>query len=344
MKAGILIDGPGAHQMERLGLARALASSHEVVVWDIRAKSPYDFFDEFVPDILIGQVYNVSESLINVLKENPKTRLYLKVGDTAKYDLSKYEILVADDKQFETVRRLSEILDNQIVVGAHYKTGTEEETHGGWTKLGVKLLHSMLGYDVFLYADAVEQEVYSCDIGLVSGRWNYKGKTFSEWLDPLFNPKYNYNIKIFGNGWGTQFHCGRMEEENEKHFLKSCKVAVNLHEPHMHDAKTGNPHEINERAYKLGGIGCFSVSDWSPDLEELFSDCVVFAKNHKEFKEQIDHFLRYPHERLPYIERYQETVLNNHTYHHRAATLLRGFDLYEEANRVMESYENLRKS
>lgn len=345
MKILISSDGPGAHFYERIGTAHAAAyAGYDVRIFDNRGISVFDQFDDFMPDVFIGQAYNLNPSLVQVFTENPEIQLYFKVGDWSpesdNYDLTQYQILVADDIQKAYIHNLAKICKKQIVVGCHYRNGTEEETHKNWESLGVKLHHNMLGCDVFKYTNSTVDDRFKCQIGLVSGRWPYKSKVFSKWLDPLFNPNYNYNIKIFGNNWPGPYAMGVISDEDEKTFLKSSDITINLHEPHMI-----LNHEINERTWKLGSNKCFCVSDVNRDLEQIFNNHeIAFARNPDEFKNIIDHYLRYPEEKQEYIDRYYNKVINNHTYFHRLESLFRsGFGLEKEADHVLDSYENVKK-
>ena len=75
-------DGPHAHYYIRLGWAKVFqAIGHEVILWDTNTKSAYDAFDEFEPDIFMGQTYNMTRSLFNCIKERPEMKVVMRASD-----------------------------------------------------------------------------------------------------------------------------------------------------------------------------------------------------------------------------------------------------------------------
>lgn len=345
MKVTISHDGANAHGKERMAWAKCLSyCGHEVSFWDIRGKSPYDQWDEFQPDLFLGQGYNLSDSLISVLHECPNTKVWLKLGDNgqicSKYDLTKYQILVASDDEKNKVERLVKGLNTQIYGGAHYWIGRENDSHGFWKD--VIPLHITLASDVFLYTNSHEIPELKCDIGLISGLWPYKEKTFHKYLYPLMNPSENFNIKIFGYNWGTPFYCGPIDDELEKHALRSQTISLNLHEPHALDSELGL--ELNERSFKLLSNKCFVISDRPHDLStHIFNnEEIVFAKNPDQFKTLIKHYLSHKHEIEPFRERGYQKVIGSETYFHRMARLFGIlFDEIQE-KKILEGYEKVK--
>ena len=78
--------------------------------------------------------------------------------------------------------------------------------------------------------------------------------------------------------------------------------------------------------------------------DDIFTnDEIVFADTAEEFHELVDHFVRYPDERLPYIRRGYKTVMNDHTYFHRVSKMLREFGLEDESERCLAVYEQVKK-
>lgn len=338
--------GGGAHKFERLGLAKAFKySGHEVALWNPDGKSPYDQFDEFTPDLFIGNGFELSEALINVLLENPEIRCWLKLGDfgSAYNDkcLDGFNILMASENEKINISRLTKKL--RVWGGAHYWAG-RKDTHSYWENYGVIPLHSTLGCDVFSYCNNSRViEAFKCDFGMISGLWPYKEQTASKYLYPLMYPDNAFNIKIFGYGWGTPYYCGPADEAAERHILKSQSISINLHEPHALDKNLG--WELNERSFKLLGNGCFIVSDKPKDLaEHIFNNNeIAFAENPAEFRELIEYYLKYPDKKQAFIDRGYAKVMASETYFHRIAYLMANiFGDIEEKN-VLDSYEKAKK-
>lgn len=341
----ILIEqGGGAHKFERMGLARAFQySGHEVIIWNPEGKSPYDQVDEFQPSLFIGNGFDLSESLINALSENNNTKAWLKLGDYGpinKFYTEKHQVLVASEESKEKVKRLASKIE--VFGGAHYWIGRQEDSHGFWREQGVTPLHSTLGCDVFNYTNGIEKPEYKSDIGICSGFWKYKGASIESWLFPLMRPDSKLNIKVFGYGWPTHYYCGPIEEENEKHFLKSCSICINIHEKQATDDTLG--FELNERSFKLLSNKCFVVSDRPADLaNEIFNNReIVFAKNPAEFKSLIEHYLKYPEEKTEVIDRGYQKVIKSESYFSRAAYLMKNLFGESEEKQILDSYEKVK--
>ena len=76
MRVLISIDNYFAHYYIRLGIGRVLtAMGHDVIMWDINKKSCFDAFDEFKPDLFIGQTFNMTRGLIKCIQENKDLRV-----------------------------------------------------------------------------------------------------------------------------------------------------------------------------------------------------------------------------------------------------------------------------
>lgn len=335
----------GAHRFQIMGLAKAFQySGHEVIVWNPEGKSPYDQADEFDFQLFIGNGYNISESMINVLEENPHIKCWLKLGDYGsayhEKSIAGFQILMATDEEKGKIERLTKKV--RVWGGAHYWEG-RKDTHSYWENYGVTPLHSTLACDVFSYTNGRVLDEFKCDFGMVSGAWGYKNITINQYLTPLMNPSNNYNIKVFGYGWGTPFYCGAIDEENEKHVLKSQSISINLHEPQALDKSLG--WELNERSFKLLGNKCFVVSDKPKDLsEQIFSNKeIAFADNPDHFKELIEHYLRYPEHKQAFIERGYQKVIESETYFHRVAYLMANMFGDIEEKKILEGYEKAKK-
>ena len=107
MRIMISGDGPHAHNYIRLGWARVFETiGHQTMMWDIHSKSPFDAFDEFEPDIFIGQTYNLNESTVKCIKERPNLKYALRAsdwGDMQSQISSDYNTLTANKKEISFV-------------------------------------------------------------------------------------------------------------------------------------------------------------------------------------------------------------------------------------------------
>jgi spore maturation protein CgeB len=104
--------------------------------------------------------------------------------------------------------------------------------------------------------------------------------------------------------------------------LKSSTMTLNHH---------GNvrPHANNMRLYEATGVGTLLITDWKPDLEEIFEPGseVVAYRNSEECIEHIARFRRDIVARNRIAANGNRRVLSEHTYTRRMAELLNHLDL-----------------
>jgi hypothetical protein len=121
------------------------------------------------------------------------------------------------------------------------------------------------------------------------------------------NPeKYLYKLKkvnYFGYGWpGT---VETVENEDVAKLYNQALVCPNFHGVNQ----KGDFRMLNERAYQICACGGFQVCDYIPGMEQFFpEDCLLTAKTPGEWVEKINHYIKNPKEREPYITRGIEAV------------------------------------
>ena len=345
MKIMISSDGPHAHYYIRMGWARVFQMmGHEAHLWDINGKNPYDAFDEFEPDIFIGQSYNLNESVFNCIKERPHLKVALRASDWGdmqkEIDTDSYNILVASDKEIKLVEKLKKETGQPTFVYNHYHDNWISKTHNNWSDLGINVVSMLSAADVFEYLGGKETPELKCDIGFVGGYWEYKARNLDPYLLQLCYPLGEYNIKIFGNqGWPGPNYLGWINDSQVKNLIASSTICPNISEPHSQDFG----YDIIERPFKVLAGGGFCISDYVQSMaEDVFNDDeLIFAKTPEEFKELVDHYIRYPDERRKYMAKGQECVLSKHSYFHRVAKMLSEFGLDEESAKCFKVYENI---
>ena len=111
MKILISSDGMHAHFYVRSGWAKAFSySGHEVVLWDTKAQTAFDIFDEFEPDLFIGQTYNVTRSVFKCIAERPNLKVIMKApdwGDIQKeIDPNRYNVLFVSEEEKRVIEKL----------------------------------------------------------------------------------------------------------------------------------------------------------------------------------------------------------------------------------------------
>jgi spore maturation protein CgeB len=101
---------------------------------------------------------------------------------------------------------------------------------------------------------------------------------------------------------------------------------------------------MSERTFKLMANKCFVISDYVCGLDYLFGEdeCLVLTKTPEEFRERVDYFLANPDDRLGYIERGYNKVMNEHTYFHRVHDIFECLNMPQQAAHVIEVYNSIR--
>jgi hypothetical protein len=337
----------GAHSWQRKSMAKAFVyCGHNVIIWDIHKESVYDCFDLHQPDLLISQTYNVSDALINCINENPAIKVIMKASDYGpinKKVTEKYPVLVATKKEIEKLLKLKELTGKPDFLFIHYNKDYLDQTHSWWEKEGFKVISDLNAADIFEYTNGVIREEYKCDIGYVGGSWNYKNEVLHPYILPLCE-NFDYNIKIFGNGWSIPQAMGFLPAGEEKDFYSSAKINLCLHEPHSQ--KYG--YDVTEKFFKLAINKSFSICDRVEGLERLYpKNCINSCNTPKEFHQWIYDLLHdwdnYKGFRKDYVENAYKETLSNHTYFDRIENIFTNLELYREANNVSSKKEEIIK-
>lgn len=336
MKIMISNDGPFAHYYIRMSWLKVLsAMGHDAVLWDINRKTTFDAFNEFEPDLFIGQTYNINDALIACLSKRPHLRVIMKASDWGTYsdtiDREKFPVLIASEQEIDNVRKLREN-DSLDYVFVHYLQKHVDETHKHWMDI-VPAKSMLSAADVFDFTNGKSKPEYECDLGFLGGRWGYKSRTLDPYLLPLCRDA-SIKFKIFGNqSWGIPQYCGYLPDEEVRHFLASATICPNISEPHSQEYG----YDIVERPYKLAANKCFVISDYVEGLKDVYPD-MPMCSTPETFKDQVHHFLKDEEHRTHIVEENYKETINHHTYFHRIAEMFGNLGMEEEVKRCMEVY------
>ena len=347
MKVLISSDGPHAHYYIRRGWAKVFhALGHDVTMWDIHDVPTFDAFDEFEPDIFLGQTYNLDRALIQCIKERPHMRVVMRASDWGDFqkeiDTEKYPVLTAREDEIKLVEQLKNETGKPDFVHNHYTPKWIKLTHNKWENIGARPVSILEAADVFDYVDGEEKPEYKSDISFVGGYWEYKARAIDKYLIPLCRPVGKFNIKIFGNSdWPVVQYLGRINNDEVKHVFKSATVCPNISEPHSQDFG----YDVIERPFKILMRQGFCISDHVQSMaEEIFThDEIVFADSPIDFKNKIEHYIKHPEKREPYIANGYTSVVNKHTYFHRVAKMFKELGMKDEENYCLTLYKGMIK-
>jgi hypothetical protein len=340
MKILICSDGLHAHYFQRMSWANAFAATgHQVALWDYKTVPAFDMFDNFEPDVFLGQSYNLDEATLKCIAERPHLKVGLRAGDwgdqTKEIDRSRFNILTITEQEVRTLEKLKKTTGKPDFVHIHYNERDIQRTHNHFNSIGIKPVSLMMCADTAAYGNSHVDENLKCDIGFVGGYWPYKGQVIDQYLFPLLYPVGEYNVKIFGNQvWPVNQYCGPIEDENVKNLFRSAKICPNLSEPHAQVYGI----DVNERIFKILYAGGFCISD-NVEGYKMFGDGIVIADSPEDFREKVEHYKNAEHERNLHTQRGQTFVAENHTGFHRIATIMKEFGYSDMANGILKAYE-----
>jgi spore maturation protein CgeB/GT2 family glycosyltransferase len=129
-------------------------------------------------------------------------------------------------------------------------------------------------------------------------------------------------LAIYGTLWEglvpPRYVKGTHIENTElRRYYSTCKVLLNDHWPLMREQGF-----ISNRIFDAGACGTLVVTDEVIGLETVFGDTVVAYRDATDLKRVVDHFGEDEGARREKGERLREIVLRDHTFDHRAATIL----------------------
>jgi hypothetical protein len=335
MKILISNDGYTAFYYIRLGLLRAFeACGHKVKLWDINQQPVFDAFDEFEPDLFLGQTYNTTETLFRAIKERPHMKVIMKAADAGDFykdvDLDYYGILTAQQEELDRIVRLYRESGKPDFLHIYYHPDYIDKTHQYWIDAGIPVKSILLASDVYDYTRGKKVPEFESDICFIGGYWPYKADVLNPYLINLCYDT-DYKIKIFGNShWPVVQYCGSIENNMTKHVTASATICPCLHEPHA--GKFG--FDISERIYKLLSNKCFVISNYVEGIDKLFNDSIVLVDDPESFKEKVKYFIENPEKRQPYIDNGYNKVINNHTYFDRVIQIFDTLGIYEDRDRA----------
>jgi hypothetical protein len=348
-KALIHYDSPCAHAHPRRACSEIMnLIGIPCLLWDTtnpnNTKPFYDIMDEN-PDLqlLWLQSYNLTQGMVRAIAERPYLKIAIRAADSSplidSMDKNKYKIIWASDQQFKLISQIRDIIGNDnLLLFNHYPDKYFPLTHENWIKEGYNVKQNLLGVDLSLYSNPVPREVYHCDATFIGGCIEYKRRRLLPWLGKL-DECDDIRLRIYSSHrWSLQSHVGAIPMTENKNALSSSKILLNVSEQHSVDIGA----DIIERVYYSAFLG-FLISDYVDGINDIFGyDTIVMAKTPDDMREMVQHYLRYPDERLPFMKRARKKVLENHTYFHRVSDMFKNLGMQGESDKTMVIYDMVR--
>ena len=334
----------GPHHV-RLGMGNVFRSlGHEFRFWYRDQKPAFDIFSEFEPDLFLGTTFTLTPAVEKCVRARPHMKVVLYAsawGDLiSQIPLDKYPIVACGDLEKIQLERLKKETGRPDFVWLHYHDNWVERTLGGWNSIGIKPVGLMNAADTFVYLDGVYLPGLVCDAAFVGGYWGYKARNLDKTIIPLCHASRGLKVKIFGNqNWPVAQYLGMCPDHVVKDIFRSATVCPSASEPHSTDFG----FDIIERPFKILSSGGFCVSDHVQSMaEDVFNgDEIPFGEDAQDFIDLVEHFVKCPENRVPYMERGYRKVLTEHTYFHRVAKLWENLGMPEEAARTMAAHKEL---
>ncbi|MBR5154526.1 MAG: glycosyltransferase [Alphaproteobacteria bacterium] len=121
--------------------------------------------------------------------------------------------------------------------------------------------------------------------------------------------KHNLPITIYGPRWGDIAKEEYIDNKELHKYYSSAKIVLNDHRVDMKDHGF-----INNRVYDVTVTGAMLVSDYMPEIEEVYGNTIPMYKTEEELVEIINYYLSHEEERLEKAKKAQEITLKNFTH------------------------------
>lgn len=163
------------------------------------------------------------------------------------------------------------------------------------------------------------------DLVYLGGRWQYKALSIDAYLLPVLDDIQNHKLCGWGD-WPKKYVVNALADDQSSTFLGSGKIGPCISEKHTH----AHGIDIPERAFKVALCGTLVIHDATIAIKRMIPSAIV-ASNPNQFKEYCVHFTKNDQERIEIAAKQRSEVLENNTYHHRMANLLRRLGYESEA-------------
>ena len=317
-------------------------SGHQFYWWNPEEVPAFDIFHKIEPDLFIGTTYGLDRATIKCIQQRPNLKVVLRASDWGNFtdtiDLNYYKILVANKQEIELVKQLKETTGKPEFIINHYHQNWICKTHKHWEELGIRAVGVMLGADLFNYYNGKYSEQFASDLCIISSYHPSKAINIDKYILPLCYPVGRYNIKIFSTWhWPVPQYCGSIPQSFNKNVLASAKICLNMGEPFSQDLK----YDVIERPFYILANKCFCISEYVQSMQEdVFNEGEIPAgKTPQEYWDLIDYYLANSLERELKAKLGHQKVMKSETYFHRISQLFTELNMVDEANKIMNKYE-----
>lgn len=139
-----------------------------------------------------------------------------------------------------------------------------------------------------------------------------------------------YKLTIYGRHWDEFPEAQKcvkeayMPNDQVGQTYRDAKIVLNDHWEDMREAGI-----VSNRLFDALAAEAFVISDYMPEIEELFEETIVTYKDRREFAEIVDYYMNHPDEAQKLAEKGHRLVVEKHTFAHRIDTLLQEMEQME---------------
>ncbi len=122
-----------------------------------------------------------------------------------------------------------------------------------------------------------------------------------------------FNVALFGSGWQNkapiEYFKGDYIDNEELHkYYASAKIVLNDTRDDMKKAGF-----ISNRIFDVTASGGFVISDYMPEIEQIYGNSIPMFKTKEELKNLLNYYLAHPKERTQKAKQAQEITLKSFT-------------------------------
>ena len=123
-----------------------------------------------------------------------------------------------------------------------------------------------------------------------------------------------FNVSVYGYNWqniipNEMYKAPYIPNTILNKYYSSAKIVLNDHRPDM--KKFGF---INNRIYDATACGTLVISDYMPEIEEIYGNSIPMYKTKEDLAILLDYYLTNEEERQKLAKKAQEITLKNHTH------------------------------
>lgn len=133
----------------------------------------------------------------------------------------------------------------------------------------------------------------------------------------------SHDLVVYGNGWDNIAPVKPFVVEK---YLDNTLVGQAYHDAQIllndHWEDMRKEGIVSNRIFDALAAGAFVISDYMPEIDELFEGAVVTYKTKEGLQEKIDYYLGHADLRVELAEKGKRIVLEHHTFRHRVEKIL----------------------